>query len=49
MGKKERKEGTLASGRQRRTRRRWIYQGDKSSLFLPKSLKLLINLGPKLF
>lgn len=44
MGKKERKKGTLASGRQQRTRRKWIYQGDESSLFLPKSLKLLINL-----
>lgn len=49
MGKKERKEGTLTSGRQRRTRRKWIYQGDESSLFLPQSLKLLINLDPKLF
>lgn len=49
MGKKGRKEGTVASGSQQRTRRKWIYEGDESSLFLSKSLKLLINLDPKLF
>lgn len=47
MGKKERKEG-LASGVSR-GQEEMDLRGDESSLFLSKSLKLLINLDQKLF
>ena len=48
-GEERKKKGHRGIREPAEDRRKWIYEGDESSLFLSKSLKLLTNLDPKLF